>query len=227
MQLELRQPLSGEELERLEASLARHPNSMTLEMLDGFFAALVCSPELVLPSVYMPYVLGADDEKMADLEDVQTFYELVTRHWNSVARSLNTGKPYDMVLVSSEDKCDYGNDWAVGFLQGVQIGGEDWDRLIEDDDNGGIFVPIFALVHEHDPDPELRPDPISEEQRNSMLASISALLPSVYKYFEAERRGGVLQKARPQMPVRKTKIGRNDPCPCGSNRKYKHCCGSN
>ena len=26
-------------------------------------------------------------------------------------------------------------------------------------------------------------------------------------------------------PVRKTKIGRNDPCPCGSGKKYKQCCG--
>jgi SEC-C motif domain protein len=28
-------------------------------------------------------------------------------------------------------------------------------------------------------------------------------------------------------PLRSTqpKIGRNDPCPCGSGRKYKHCCG--
>ncbi|MDE5777170.1 MAG: SEC-C domain-containing protein, partial [Lachnospiraceae bacterium] len=23
------------------------------------------------------------------------------------------------------------------------------------------------------------------------------------------------------------KIGRNDPCPCGSGRKYKQCCGRN
>jgi preprotein translocase subunit SecA len=23
------------------------------------------------------------------------------------------------------------------------------------------------------------------------------------------------------------KVGRNDPCPCGSGRKYKHCCGAN
>ena len=23
-----------------------------------------------------------------------------------------------------------------------------------------------------------------------------------------------------------TKIGRNQPCPCGSAKKYKHCCGS-
>jgi len=26
-------------------------------------------------------------------------------------------------------------------------------------------------------------------------------------------------------PKTSTKIGRNDPCPCGSGKKYKHCCG--
>lgn len=26
-------------------------------------------------------------------------------------------------------------------------------------------------------------------------------------------------------PVRRVKIGRNDPCPCGSGKKYKNCCG--
>ena len=25
--------------------------------------------------------------------------------------------------------------------------------------------------------------------------------------------------------VKDKKIGRNDPCPCGSGKKYKHCCG--
>ena len=28
-------------------------------------------------------------------------------------------------------------------------------------------------------------------------------------------------------PVRRVKIGRNDPCPCGSGKKYKNCCGRN
>ena len=33
---------------------------------------------------------------------------------------------------------------------------------------------------------------------------------------------GTLQRR----PVRKgVKVGRNDPCPCGSGKKYKHCCG--
>ena len=34
------------------------------------------------------------------------------------------------------------------------------------------------------------------------------------------------EKIAPQVPiVRGTKIGRNDPCPCGSGKKYKKCCG--
>ena len=28
-----------------------------------------------------------------------------------------------------------------------------------------------------------------------------------------------------QRPAAKKKVGRNDPCPCGSGKKYKHCCG--
>ena len=30
---------------------------------------------------------------------------------------------------------------------------------------------------------------------------------------------------RPQPKVAGKKVGRNDPCPCGSGKKYKHCCG--
>ncbi|MBE6032925.1 MAG: hypothetical protein E7224_07025, partial [Clostridiales bacterium] len=35
------------------------------------------------------------------------------------------------------------------------------------------------------------------------------------------------QRVKPQ-PVRKTapEVGRNDPCPCGSGKKYKKCCGA-
>ncbi len=29
----------------------------------------------------------------------------------------------------------------------------------------------------------------------------------------------------PPNPIASPKIGRNDPCPCGSGRKYKKCCG--
>ena len=33
------------------------------------------------------------------------------------------------------------------------------------------------------------------------------------------------KRTPPPMPVKKEKVGRNDPCPCGSGKKYKNCCG--
>ena len=42
----------------------------------------------------------------------------------------------------------------------------------------------------------------------------------------AAERGNGEPRTRPETVVRATpKIGRNEPCPCGSGRKYKHCCG--
>ena len=35
------------------------------------------------------------------------------------------------------------------------------------------------------------------------------------------------EKPEPQTPIRNAvKVGRNDPCPCGSGKKYKKCCGA-
>jgi uncharacterized protein len=39
------------------------------------------------------------------------------------------------------------------------------------------------------------------------------------------KQGGSI--ARPGMHGSPGKIGRNDPCPCGSGKKYKKCCGLN
>ena len=37
----------------------------------------------------------------------------------------------------------------------------------------------------------------------------------------------VPEREHKQAPVKRDlpKVGRNDPCPCGSGKKYKHCCG--
>jgi preprotein translocase subunit SecA len=39
--------------------------------------------------------------------------------------------------------------------------------------------------------------------------------------------GAQNQPAKPQTVVKTSRVGRNDPCPCGSGKKYKHCCGRN
>ena len=37
---------------------------------------------------------------------------------------------------------------------------------------------------------------------------------------------GQVSDSKPKTPAKPDKIGRNDPCPCGSGKKYKKCCGS-
>ena len=42
-----------------------------------------------------------------------------------------------------------------------------------------------------------------------------------------EAANGKAEKSERQLPIRKTtpEVGRNEPCPCGSGKKYKNCCG--
>jgi len=54
---------------------------------------------------------------------------------------------------------------------------------------------------------------ISKRQIQSLLEHLSVKL----KYYEPQQ--------QPEPALRKTKVGRNEPCPCGSGKKYKRCCG--
>ena len=53
-------------------------------------------------------------------------------------------------------------------------------------------------------------------------------LPQWEKIFGEETRKRLYKEQKASGTIRKPKkIGRNDPCPCGSGKKYKHCCGRN
>ena len=52
-------------------------------------------------------------------------------------------------------------------------------------------------------------------------------LPQWDSILSAERRKELYRKQKNSGTIRREepKIGRNDPCPCGSGKKYKNCCG--
>lgn len=52
------------------------------------------------------------------------------------------------------------------------------------------------------------------------MTSFSFRIPSI---SEAD----YVRKCTSSIPVSSQKTGRNDQCPCGSGKKYKHCCGKN
>ena len=52
-------------------------------------------------------------------------------------------------------------------------------------------------------------------------------LPQWDEIFTEEKKELYKEQKKSGTIVKGAKIGRNDPCPCGSGKKYKHCCGRN
>ena len=53
-------------------------------------------------------------------------------------------------------------------------------------------------------------------------------LPQWDEIFTEEKKKELYKEQKKSGTIVKgAKIGRNDPCPCGSGKKYKHCCGRN
>ena len=131
------------------------------------------------------------------------------------------------LLLDDKDGVAHANDWANGFMRGMEMRRAGWASLMDNEEHAGSLVPILALANEHHPDPEMRPykEPISAEMRERLIVSAAAGVMAIYDYFEAERglaaqRSGTVGTFRRNTP----KVGRNEPCPCGSGKKFKHCC---
>ena len=199
-----------------------------LEEIDGFFAALICSPDVAKPSEYLPEIWGggemADDEAFADRQELQDFVNLIFRHWNSIVRILQGNDVFAPLLFQDEEGTAHANDWARGFMRGMHMRHDGWAELINDEKYGGSLTPMMMLYHEHDEDPEMRPDPITPDKREQVIAFMAAGLMNAYEYFRKEREGDLGVDA-PEPRRNASKVGRNDPCPCGSGKKYKKCCG--
>lgn len=235
----LDQSLTDEEYDRLQDHLGsfEEERAMNLEEMDGFFAALICGPRAVPPSEYLNEIWGSSEpsEEWApfdELDEFKDFLTLAMRHWNHVAQSLQSGEIFRPMLFSEEgEDMPKGHDWARGFVRGMAICPEDWDALTQDEEESSALIPVFALMDEQMPDAELLEgsmEKISDMPREELLAYMIASTMHIYQYFRPQRERQAALRGRPRATVRRTmpKMGRNDPCPCGSGKKYKRCCGA-
>ena len=120
-------PLTDAELARLEdciLTIGDGCEAMTPEMMDGFFCALICGPEVVPPSEYMPLIFGVDsmDEiAFRDIEEAQQVFDLLNRHWNTIAATLLRNEVYPALVGEEEDGTVTGREWAWGFQLGMHL----------------------------------------------------------------------------------------------------------
>ena len=221
-------PLSDDEIDQLTDFLdsLQSPQAMNIERLDGFFCALLVGPDLVMPSEYWPHVIGGVEENAAPafdtLEQAQEIMGLAMRHWNAINDKLRAGDIYLPIMLLDDDGVTRGNEWAKGFLHGVDLRSSSWQALMADEKHVDAILPMIALAHEDHPDPELRFDSPPPDQREELLLALTAGIVQIYRYFERSRSGDSVttQPFTRDAP----KVGRNEPCPCGSGKKYKQCC---
>lgn len=206
---------------------------MSLEAIDGYFCALICGPQAIAPSEYLPNIWG-EEFTFASPEQLEEILALLTRHWNHIADSLRGSEgnegTYAPQLRAGVDGVVRGNAWAAGFMRGVRQRPGSWRELMLDQKEVGWLTPVLALTHEDDPNPSLRSPLLAADKRGKLLDLMAASLPRIYAYFASHRErfaadAEALARSKTQ-PVVNTifKPGRNDPCLCGSGKKFKHCC---
>nr|MBP7579802.1 UPF0149 family protein [Vogesella sp.] len=182
--------LTDQDYQRLSDTLARFApqGAMSLEKLDGFFAALLCGPEQIKPVDCLPAIMGAafdDDDAFHTPKAMEQFVRLLSGHWLDIAHTLQRGQAFQPWLDEDEHGQVHGNVWAEGFSEGMQLMHEDWGLLFDDEDAAPALAPIMALAFEHHPDPEMRPflHGASAEQREAWLAGISDSVAGIYTFF--------------------------------------------
>jgi uncharacterized protein len=244
-------PLTPEDFDALddELDLLREQDDEIpqWEFCEGFLAALVCMRREVPPEEYWPVLLGEDFRPMQHMEFVWRF----KRRWQEIANALD--QPVELLedertyhpealdtrgailALPPEERREgdldnlpaYAQVWALGFMYAVESWPEEWlpPRDAEAADMlDGALEDIVALTEGDEGEPAVSmyaedgPPSVSNER----LDAVGSAIWAVYALRQLWRSLGPRVE-----PVRVgAQPGRNDPCPCGSGKKYKKCCGA-
>lgn len=195
---------------------------LAISELDGFFAAINCSPTLITPSVWVQAIWGGEEfcpdwEDKKELEDFMeklfSFYShgldcMNHEKYNTLFlhRKVN-GKPYLIV-----------DEWCEGFLKAINL----WEPLNAADQRtlNTALEPInlFATEEGHE-----RLESLSKTEMETYQKKIK---PNVMALFQCFNQQQEISQAQSPVPIvnNTIKLKRNAPCPCGSGKKYKKCC---
>jgi uncharacterized protein len=224
-----------DDLDRLLEQRAVPHGGYGLEQLDGYLTAVVLSPgEPIALEEWAPAIWGKTPPRWENAEDEAAAIGLLRLAHETAARRVRTaGDDYtlDNALLwwlpddpeaEHGDDVDIGAAWAGGFLDGMALRDAAWDEWIAADDwIGEIEDHVEALaVGSHPPEAEGgAPEPLSYDERLEIHAALPDMLHDVHIHR--------IEALTPREPVRRAAVPeRNDPCPCGSGKKYKKCCGS-
>ena len=205
---------------------------MLIEELDGFIAGLLICPDLIKPSEWLPIIWNrdGDDEQPAfdNLDHVNQVLGLIMEHYNGVARTLmERPDRYSPLFPVDERNGDILWElWIEGFEKAIKLRPAAWQKLLSTDaDTATAMRGMLTLADVARADQRL-----PQEEREALTATAPNNIARWIVTLNAWRLANysptqsTAPMPRPSSASAK-RIGRNDPCPCGSGKKYKRCCG--
>lgn len=223
-------PMTEAEVEWLEQRLMDYGNDdsmLSLSALDGFLTAVLSGPELVPPSQWWPVLWGGTPPERSSEREMKRALDLILGHMNILAHTLCYQPEHFIPVlmanyVEGQEICN-AEDWCFGYLRGMALG--NWPALPEEQERS---LEVIRLHGSDDLLPQLASLSLPEHQQS--VAEVGPAALRLHAHFLAQRGPSTAPIAAPTLtpvtpPVRATpKIGRNDPCPCSSGKKFKQCC---
>jgi uncharacterized protein len=207
------------------------PNSMMLSELDGFLAGIAIGPELVRPSEWLPLIWGGEGPAFASLDEANAILGAIMCRYNEILTEV-ANEAFAPVFWADRDGALIALDWAEGFLQAVMLRADAWKPLLTSKRDGKLLFLILSLCGDEEGDsllglpPELE-DRIVEQAPDLIPACVLEI--AAYWRPRGPKQISMPFGRSPQFEPNRaaSKVGRNGPCPCGSGKKFKKCCGRN
>ena len=214
--------------------LALGEDVMLIEELDGLVAGLLVCPELITPGDWLPVVWGLDQENRQsafnNIDHANRVMGLVMDHYNDVVLTLmRNPERYRPVFPLDQRNGDVlWEIWIEGFAKAIDLRPAAWDSVL--DAGGEVSIAMegmLTLIEIADHEQDLTQDEIAEVTKDAPTM-IQRWIVTLNNWRLAKAKPAPVIAASPTPPFApEGKVGRNEPCPCGSGRKYKRCCGLN
>ena len=149
-------------------------------------------------------------------------------HYNGVARTLmeRPDRYSPLFAVDKRNGDILWELWIEGFEKAVKLRPAAWQRLLNTDAvTATAMRGMLTLVDVARGDQHVPPND-SDALTATAPDNIARWIVTLNAWRIANYHPMQSADLIPQPPFASTrKIGRNDPCPCGSGKKYKRCCG--
>lgn len=225
MKLTKNEPLTDHEIDWLEDVLLKYGNDdsvLCFSEFDGLLTAIVSGPNMISPGIWLSALWGCGDyhPRWTSEKEMKHFVSLCFQHMNDIAGCLyDTPDQFEPIFNQREVKGKtyiIVEEWCFGYMKGRSL--DDWSALPE------ALRPSLEAIALHGVEknfPVL--EKMSPAQFEQSIALIRPAALALYQHWLAERIS--TEVVRPPSTKRDEVLpGRNEPCPCGSGKKFKKCC---